>query len=1055
MSLLLRVLGTILNIIAIVVNYIANLLVPRIKPTFPPIRNPVLKKSITELREDLIQKKLTSQELVQIYIERIKEVNASLNAVVQDRFEEAIKDAQHADSLISKADNDVKLLLLFQRYPLLGIPFTVKESCGLKGLSFSVGSLKRQHEVCPQDSEVVGLVKAAGGIPLLVSANPEFCFSFEADTHVNGKCLNPYDLRRTSGGSSSGEGSLNGAGATTFGVASDVSGSIRLPSLFCGVFGHKPTGDLVSVQGHFPYSNTDAQFADFLQMGPITRFAQDLPLLMKIMAGKNAHKLKFEEGVKLDDIKIFYTYSMGNFVHIPADFEIKLAITRAVKCFEKGGLYTEQVNIPGFQSAVEMTLSHLVSLKGIPSVITHSSVERPTRLEILKELCKSLTGYSKITAMPIIVELMIEMNAFLTNGQNEKLKKEMKELRKDLIQLLGTNGVLFIPTYHKSAGFFNGCSVLNISGVVLMLMFNILGFPATHVPMGLDRRGMPIGFQVVAAPYMDKLCLQIAAELEGAFGGWKEPLENMEFFLRLIQFMVKIVYLLVYFVLNFVLPRKKEQTIPPIKNKLLTLSLVQLVQRLRLHQLTSKELVEAYIERIREVNPYVNAVIEERFEEALKDAERADNMLNKCPLDQTKALFTQYPILGIPFTVKESCGLKGMSYVIGSLERVNKKAPRDCTPVENFRSAGGIPLLVSSNPEYCFSIETNTFTNGRCLNPYDFRRTCGGSSGGEGALHGSGASLFGIGSDIAGSIRIPSLFNGVFGHKPTGGLISNQGHFPNSDDPDCLEYLQMGPITRFGRDLGLLLQIMVGKEAHKLELLAPVETKDIKVFYWFGFEGLNGFLHQSVAFDIQLSIMKAVKYFEKKGSTTEPAKIKHFRHSTEIAMTGIGRLKNFPYLMRNDNKPPTVRENLKELIKSFLGYSKYTKEALIFELMRSTNVFMPKANNQKYEAEAKQLKQEIVDLLGSNGVLFFPTFHVPAIHHNTSVFPLWGIDYCLIFNVLGLPCTHIPMGLDSNGLPIGFQVVAAPMRDKLCLQVAGELEQGFGGWVPPTKHDFK
>lgn len=170
-----------------------------------------------------------------------------------------------------------------------------------------------------------------------------------------------------------------------------------------------------------------------------------------------------------------------------------------------------------------------------------------------------------------------------------------------------------------------------------------------------------------------------------------------------------------------------------------------------------------------------------------------------------------------------------MSHVIGSLERQDKKSLYDCVPVENLRSAGGIPLLVSANPEYCFSMETNTFTKGRCLNPYDFRRTCGGSSGGEAALHGSGASLFGIGSDMAGSIRIPCLFNGVFGHKPTGGLISNQGHFPNSEDRECLGLLQMGPITRFGRDLGLLMHIMIGRNAEKLELMTPVVTKEIKV----------------------------------------------------------------------------------------------------------------------------------------------------------------------------------------------------------------------------------
>lgn len=97
---------------------------------------------------------------------------------------------------------------------------------------------------------------------------------------------------------------MNGAGATPFGVASDISGSIRLPALFCGVFGHKPTGSLLSVQGHFPYSKKDAEFGHFMQMGPITRFAQDMPLLLQIMAGKNAEKLHFDEIVKLDDIKV-------------------------------------------------------------------------------------------------------------------------------------------------------------------------------------------------------------------------------------------------------------------------------------------------------------------------------------------------------------------------------------------------------------------------------------------------------------------------------------------------------------------------------------------------------------------------------------------------------------------------------------------------------------------------------------------------------------------------------------------------------------------------------
>lgn len=94
-------------------------------------------------------------------------------------------------------------------------------------------------------------------------------------------------------------------------------------------------------------------------------------------------------------------------------------------------------------------------------------------------------------------------------------------------------------------------------------------------------------------------------------------------------------------------------------------------------------------------------------------------------------------------------------------------------------------------------------------------------------------------------------------------------------------------------------------------------------------------------------------------------------------------------------------------------------------------------------------------MLGDNGVLFLPTFPTSAFAFHTSTLNLVGVDLMLIFNILGFPATHVPMGLDHRGLPIGFQVVAAPFQDKLCLQIAAELEGAFGGWVPPLQHDIK
>ncbi|XP_054747658.1 fatty-acid amide hydrolase 2-B [Anastrepha obliqua] len=528
----------------------------------------------------------------------------------------------------------------------------------------------------------------------------------------------------------------------------------------------------------------------------------------------------------------------------------------------------------------------------------------------------------------------------------------------------------------------------------------------------------------------------------------------MEFFLRLIQFIVKIIYAIIYPLLHILLPRKSPSTIPPIRNQLVTLPLIDLVKLMRQRKLKSVDLVKAYIERIKEVEPHINAVVQDRFAAALDEAIRADGLIAKASDEQLPTLFSRYTLLGIPFTVKETCGVKGMPIHVGSRQRTHLTSPEHGEVVSNVVAVGGIPLLVSVTPEYCFSIESNPTTQKRCLNPHDSRRTPGGSSGGEAALNGAGASLFGIGSDIGGSIRIPSLFCGIFGHKPTGGITSIEGHFPGSSDANCRQYLQLGPLTRFGRDLGLLMLVMAGKNADKLDLMTPVETKNIKIFYAFGYDGLNGFLHSSPVFEMKLSILKAVKFFESRGCQVERTSMKAFKNSLEISLSSLVLLKDFPYLINSSN-PNKVREHLIEFLKAIFGKSEYSKEAVHFDIMRRVNAFMKSKNLEKYKAELQTLKAEFSQMLGSNGVLFFPTFTVPALHHHTSTLALWAVDYTLMFNILGFPCTHVPMGHDDNGLPVGFQVIAAPYKDKLCIQIAGELETAFGGWIIPTPHELQ
>lgn len=142
-------------------------------------------------------------DLVDAYIDRIKLVNSRLNAVVSERFAQALRDAANADERIAAAGEDVAQL--FEKQPLLGLPVTVKESCALANMSFTVGSLARNEHKATADGVVVARIRAAGAIPLLVSATPEYCYSTDTDTLLNGRCVNPFDFERTPGGSSGGE----------------------------------------------------------------------------------------------------------------------------------------------------------------------------------------------------------------------------------------------------------------------------------------------------------------------------------------------------------------------------------------------------------------------------------------------------------------------------------------------------------------------------------------------------------------------------------------------------------------------------------------------------------------------------------------------------------------------------------------------------------------------------------------------------------------------------------------------------------------------------------
>ncbi|PWA28858.1 hypothetical protein CCH79_00012866 [Gambusia affinis] len=332
----------------------------------PPVSNPLLLQSATQLAKKIRRKEVSSVEVVQAYIDRIQEVNPFVNAVVKDRFAAALQEAAQVDKLIEEETGGEDVLE--DRLPFLGVPLSVKESYSLQGMPLSTGLISRRGVVAAVDAPPVALLKRAGAIPLGVTNTSELCMWLESHNHLYGITRNPYDLERIAGGSSGGEGTILGAAGAVIGVGSDIGGSIRIPCFFNGVFGHKTTPGVVSCENQYP--PTSGTQHEYLSSGPMCRYAEDLLPLLKIMAGPNAHKLSLNADVDLKKLRFFSVpHDGGSLYTYPVSKELLDAQEKVVKRLEADlGVKVQEVFFPelryGFQ--IWNTYMGILNILGLP-----------------------------------------------------------------------------------------------------------------------------------------------------------------------------------------------------------------------------------------------------------------------------------------------------------------------------------------------------------------------------------------------------------------------------------------------------------------------------------------------------------------------------------------------------------------------------------------------------------------------------------------------------------------------------------------------------------------
>ena len=468
-------------------------------------------------------------------------------------------------------------------------------------------------------------------------------------------------------------------------------------------------------------------------------------------------------------------------------------------------------------------------------------------------------------------------------------------------------------------------------------------------------------------------------------------------------------------------------------------SAVDLARAIRRRELSASEVVNAHIARHTGYASRLNAIVANRFDDARRDASAADEQIASAAPDDTLP-----PLLGVPFTLKESIALTGMPQSSGLVARQAFRSTHTAPVPQRLIDAGAIPLGVTNISELTMWIESENRLYGRTNNPYDVTRTAGGSSGGEGAAVGCGGSPFGIGSDIAGSIRIPAFFCGVFGHKPSSGLVPNTGSYPATPGDDAGRMLVTGPLARRGEDLMPLLRLIAGPDGvdhltRTVELGDPssVSLESLRV------ATIENSSLLPMTRELRDARERAVGALVAHGAVVRRVEFRSWRRAVlpYLAMLQSGASRATLGLLHDAGAD---RITWRSVMSRSGPHTLPTRIALAAELLPQ----MQGEAADKLVVTARELAAELIDTIG-DGVILHPAHQRVAPRHGGTVGRPWLFTPAAMFNLAGVPVTEVPLGLTGNGLPLGVQVAAGMDRDHVSIAVGLALERVFGGWVPP------
>lgn len=474
--------------------------------------------------------------------------------------------------------------------------------------------------------------------------------------------------------------------------------------------------------------------------------------------------------------------------------------------------------------------------------------------------------------------------------------------------------------------------------------------------------------------------------------------------------------------------------------ELYELTVHELKEKLAKKEITIYDITKSYVDRInqkeKEVKAFTNTYLDEALEKANILEEKVENGEERTPY------------MGIPIGIKDNICTKDKKTTCSSKMLENFVSPYDATVMEKINHENMITLGKLNMDEFAMGASTEYSAFKKTSNPWNLNKVPGGSSGGSAAAVAANMVPWALGSDTGGSIRQPASFCGVVGLKPTYGLVSRYGLVAFASSLD-----QIGPITKDVEDSALLLNMISGHDP-KDTTSAPIEKKDYTKALVNDVKGLRigiprEYFGKGINEEVKKALENAMETYRKLGATVEECSIDVAEYALATyyiiacaeASSNLGRFDGIRYGYRTKNF-----DNLKDLYRNSRseGFGKEVKRRIILGTYVLSSGYY-EAYYKKAQKVRTLVKKQFDEAFAKYDVLLTPTSPTVAFDIGTrsnNPLEMYLADICTVsVNIAGLPGISIPCGVDTEGMPIGMQLIGNSFAEETILRAAYTFEQ--------------